>query len=160
MYLHGSETYLKDGIQQFLGEGNEGACCALCLLNVAQCYNAENGGHYAFDALEVLNEACKGPTKSSVIYYNKSNLQDNNNFFVQDPPALLKMCTGKVWEYRKEGPDYKPKKGEYVFNYYERVKTGSVTGHFEADNFHPIIGSLTVKYGKLHSKRVCRVIYG
>lgn len=156
----GSEKYLKSGIQNFCGEINQAACYALCLLDVGQEYNRQHGSHTSFDMLEILEAACSGPSEKSVIYYNRENLEDNDNFWVTQPAILLKMATGKEWDVRKEGPDYKPKPGEYLIGRYERVKTGAVVSHFDRENFHPWLNSATVKYGKLVSVRVCKVMYG
>ena len=156
------EVYLKDGIQSFCGEIKESACYALSLLDVAREYNHKYNNAKTFDLLELLYMACSSTDKTGVIYYNRDNLNDNNNFYVQRPEELLKMATGKEWKVVKEYNTryHVQNKKEYIINYYERECTGHVTGHFEREKFHPIKNSLTVKYGSLKSLRVCTVIYG
>ena len=157
----GALLYLKDGIQQYMGEAYESACYALCLLDVAREYNEKYNHGYDFDVLYVLTQACTGTGKSSIIYYNENDLNDNDNFYVQHPDELLKLATGKNWLVEKTNDTaYKPSGKQFKINYYERVKTGSVIGHFERDIFKPYKNSLTVKYGTLKSLRICKVVYG
>ncbi|MBQ1592880.1 MAG: hypothetical protein II077_12670 [Treponema sp.] len=146
--------HLRNGIQQFMGEAHEAACCALCLIDVAQEYRDAHG-QGSIDVMEALYKACD----KGYIYLNWKNLNDNDNFYVQYPALFLEQMTGKKWDYRHEGATYQPKKGEYLIQRYERKKTGYTIGHFQRDGlFEPIEGSLTVQYGKLVSTRVCRVI--
>lgn len=155
----GCDKYLVDGIQNFYLEVGEAACFAFCLLDVGKEFNEKNQPYKKFDVTETLYNACSDTSVSSIIYYNKNNGNDNNNFFVQDPAKLLQEVTGRKWDVRKVYDlSYKPAPGEYIIMYYEREKTGSVIGHFDRDNFHPWKDSATVKYGKLKSIRVCKVI--
>ena len=156
-------AYLNEGIQNFCGEINEAACYALCLLSVADEYNRKHQPSRDFDVLGTLSEACSGTGADCVIYYNRKDLNDNNNFFVQHPDRLLKMATGKTWMVTKEeNIAYVKSKTveEYLINYYERKTTGKTIGHFDRDEFHPWKDSLTVRYGAKKSIRVCRVLYG
>jgi hypothetical protein len=56
----------------------------------------------------------------------------------------------------KTGPNYTPAKGEYVVDRWERVKTGAVIGHFRLPDWDSLYDSMTVRYGKIVSKRVFR----
>lgn len=144
------EKHLRDGIQQFMGEAYEAACCALCLVDIACEYTGKE-----IDVLDALYKACD----KGYIYFNDKNLNDNSNFYVQYPALFLEQMTGKKWEYRHEAATYKPLKGEYIMQRYERRKTGYTIGHFQRDGiFEPVRGSLTVQYGNLVSTRVCRCL--
>ena len=150
---------LQDGIQNFCQEIGEAACYALCLLSVAEEYNAKNQPAREFDFLKLLQKAASGTGADCIIYYNKKDLNDNNNFFVQHPDKLLFLATGKNWVVSKElNTAFKPSSKEFVIKYYERKKTGATIGHFDRDTFHPWEDSVTVKYGQLKSLRVCKVL--
>lgn len=150
---------LFDDIQNFCGEINQAACYALSLLHVAQQYNEEHNPKITFDVLDTFKAACSGIKPTDIIYYNKDNLEDNDNFYVQQPEILLRKVTGKKWTVTKcYDLNYEPKVNEYIIKYYERIKTGATSGHFERDNFHPIKNSATVKYGNLKSLRILKVI--
>lgn len=149
---------LFSNIQNFCGEVHESACYSFCLLKVGDTYNKEHKINTEINVLSVLRQACENTSKNSIIYFNDKNYNDNDNFYVQHPDLLLTKITGKKWTVTKSYDlSYKPKKNEYVISYYERVKTGSVVGHFDINNF-PITDSQTKKYGKLHSIRICKVI--
>jgi hypothetical protein len=90
------------------------------------------------------------------IYYNENDTNDNGNFFVENPAALLALFAGGRWAVEKAGPDYIPARGEYVVDRWERVKTGTVTGHFRLPDWDSLRDSQTVRYGKIVSKRVFR----
>lgn len=143
---------LRNGIQQFLGEINQSGCYALCLIDVAAEYNCK-----IIDVVQSIYDGCD----KGYIYFNPDNLDDNNNMYVKNPAKFLEMLTGVKWCDPKKitinPAEYTPGPGEYIIQYYERVKTGAVVGHFERDYFKPIRNSLTVKYGKLHSLRVLKV---
>ena len=71
--------HLRNGIQQFMGEAHEAACCALCLIDVAQEFRDAHG-QGSIDVMEALYKACgKG-----YIYLNWKNLNDNDNFYVPE----------------------------------------------------------------------------
>lgn len=146
-----------DGIQDFSGEVHEAACYALCLSKVGELYLQQKNKNASVNIMDIFDNSC-GPTKEDIIYYNRKNLNDNNNFFVQHPDELVKMITGKKVKVWKEyNLSYKPEKNEFIIKRYERVKTGITYGHFDMDNFHPIKDSYTVKYGKLVSLRIVKI---
>jgi hypothetical protein len=66
------------------------------------------------------------------------------------------MFTGGRWSVEKTGPEYRPSPGEYVVDYWERTKTGAVIGHFRLPDWDSLHDSMTVRYGKIVSKRVFR----
>lgn len=155
------EKHLLPGLQEFCKEIGEAACYALCLLDVAYEYNAENNPvlNKDFDPVKILYECCSGTGSDAIIYYNEKDLNDNNNFYVQYPAELLRYATKRSWKVEKcYNVDYECTKNQYEIKYYERIKTGGVTGHFERDLFKPYKNSQTVKYGKLHTLRICTVL--
>lgn len=79
---------------------------------------------------------------------------------VIDGGRLASILSGTKWNMRKEGPDYKPRLGEVEILRFEVVETGVTYAHFvNGDGLGSIAhdpwpGSLTVKNGKLISKRI------
>jgi hypothetical protein len=148
--------YLRDGIQQFLQECGESACYALSLISVAQEYLESIKSSVCLDIVKSLYDACD----VGYIYFNPNNFEDNDNLFVKNPELFLKQMTNKIWTITKnEDINYQKKDNEYLVQRYERIKTGSIIAHFQRDTiFYPIKDSLTVKYGKLVSLRICSVL--
>jgi hypothetical protein len=140
---------MNQGIQTVLQEAGEAACYALCLGHVAQ----ERLNH-ELTACTVLDAAIDG----KYVHYDPNNSDDNNNFYVDYPAGLLGALTGEVWDVRREDADYVPKPGEYVIERWERVKTGTTTGHFKRPNWNSLVHSATVEQGRLVSLRICKVI--
>jgi hypothetical protein len=112
---------MKQGIQTLLGEAGEAACYALDILEIA-----EREGGRKLNPLEALYQGIE----REYIHYNEKDPNDNDNFFVENPPALLSMLVGGRWTVEKTGPGYLPAPGEQVVDRWERVKTGAVIGHF------------------------------
>jgi hypothetical protein len=140
---------MKSGIQTLLGEAGEAACYALDILEIAE---RERGQR--IDPVEAL---CQG-IERGYIYYNEKDPNDNDNFFVVWPDLLLSMLAGGRWTVEKTGPDYIPARGEYIVDRWERVKTGAVIGHFRLPDWDSLHDSMTVRYGKIVSKRIFRRI--
>jgi hypothetical protein len=140
---------MKSGIQTLLGEAGEAACYVLAILEIAERDRGQK--------LDIVDALYRGIGRG-YIYYNENNPNDNDNFFVEDPSALLGMFAEGCWTVAKVGPDYVPAKGEYVVDRWERVKTGVVIGHFRLPNWDSLVDSQTVRYGKIVSKRVFRRI--
>lgn len=138
---------MKSGIQDLLAEAGEAACYALCLGSVAEEYlNSE------LNPCTVLQTGID----CGAIHYNPKDREDNDNFFVKNPPLLLRALTRVVWDVRKEEAGYVPKRGEYTIQRWERVRTGQVIGHFRRLNWDPLANSMTVRYGSIVSQRVCK----
>jgi hypothetical protein len=138
---------MKEGIQTFLAEAGEAGCYALCILKIAEMELVKE----ADVAKELVSMIDRG-----YIYYNENDPNDNNNFFVEDPAAMLSWLTWRRWTVEKVGPDYQPDPGERVVERWERVKTGTVIGHFKLPDWDSLQDSMTVRYGKIVSKRVFR----
>lgn len=140
---------MRAGIQTLLGEAGEAACYALDILEIA-----ERVSGCKLDPVEALYQGIG----RGFIYYNEGDPNDNDNFFVEDPGALLAMAAGGRWTVEKTGPGYAAAPGEYVVDRWERVKTGTVIGHFRLPDWDSLYDSMTVRYGKIVSKRVFRRI--
>lgn len=138
---------MKQGIQTLLIEAGEAACYALDIIEIAERERKQK-----IDTLEALYFGIE----RGYIHYNKDNPNDNDNFFVENPPAFLSMLAGGMWTVEKTGPNYLPNPGEYVVDRWERVKTGTVIGHFRLPDWDSLHDSMTVRYGKIVSKRVFR----
>jgi hypothetical protein len=82
--------------------------------------------------------------------------------FVTDPDEILSWFTGKTWTMTKEGPDYACTDLEVEILRYEWQETTTLHGHFVCGDraggieYDPYGDSLTVKNGKLASKRIFR----
>jgi hypothetical protein len=140
---------MKSGIQTLLWEAGEAACYALDILEIAE--------RELVHKLDPIVALCCG-IEQGYIYYNEQDPNDNDNFFVKNPPALLAMLTGGQWTVKKTGPDYIPSKGEYVVERWERIRTGAIIGHFRLPDWDSLFNSQTVKYGKIVSKRIFRKV--
>lgn len=137
------------GIQNFMAEAGEAGCYVLCLASVTEEDIKKD--------LDIFRAMLIG-VDGGAVYYNYKNANDNRNFYVEDAEKFLNLIAGGKWEVRKEGPHYQPLRSEYEITRWERVKTGATSGHFNRPNWEPYLGSLTVKYGKIISKRICRRI--
>jgi len=140
---------LRSGIQTFLSEAGESACYALDIIEISERFN---GVHK--DPVESLFYGIS----LGLIHYNERDPNDNDNFFVRDPAAFLSRLTGANWTAEKAEPNYKERPGEYIVERWERIRTGSVIGHFRLPDWDSLSDSQTVKYGKIASKRVFRQI--
>ena len=138
---------MKQGIQTMLGEAGEAACYALDIIEIAERERRQK--------LNLIEALCQGIDRG-YIHYNAKDPDDNDNFFVQDPPALLSMLAGGRWTVEKTGPGYIPAPGEHVVDRWELVRTGAVIGHFRLPDWDSLQDSMTVRYGKIVSKRVFR----
>jgi hypothetical protein len=140
---------MKQGIQTLLSEAGEAACYALDIIEIAE--------RAAGKKIEPINALQEGIVRG-FIYYNKTDPNDNNNFYVRDPGAFLSMMTSTRWNVRKEGPEYEGTSEEYVVDRWERIKTGEIIAHFRLPDWDSLADSQTVRYGKIASKRVFRRI--
>jgi hypothetical protein len=138
---------MRAGIQTLLSEAGEAACYALDILEIAE----RERGH----ELNTIDALYMG-IEQGYIYYNEADPNDNDNFFVESPAALLGMFTRCRWTVEKVGPDYIPAPGEYVVDRWERVRTGAIIGHFRLPDWDSLHDSQTVRHGKIVSKRVFR----
>jgi hypothetical protein len=142
---------MKPGIQTLLGEAGEAACYALAILEIAE---REQWGGQKIDVLEALYLGIE----RGYIRYNEKDPNDNDNFYVQKPAAFLSLLAGGRWTVDKADPNYISVRGEWVVDRWERVKTGAVIAHFRLPDWDPLHESMTVRYGKIVSKRVFRRI--
>jgi hypothetical protein len=141
---------MRQGIQTLLRLAGESGCYALDIMEIAGRERKRGGVH--LDPIEALYLGIE----NGCIYYNEKDPNDNNNFFVEDPGAFLAMLAGGRWTVEKAGPDYVPAPEEYVVDRWERVKTGTVIGHFRLPDWDSLHDSQTVRYGKIVSRRVFR----
>jgi hypothetical protein len=140
---------MRAGIQTLLGEAGEAACYALDILEIAE---RETGRE-----INPIDALYRGIDRG-YIYYNEKDPNDNDNFYVRDPPSLLAMLTGGRWTVEKAGPNLIPGPKEYVVDQWERIKTGSVISHFRLPDWESLQDSMTVKFGKIVSKRLFKRI--
>lgn len=140
---------MKSGIQTFLIEAGEAACYALDILQLAEKITGK-----VRPAVETLIECID----RKFIYYNWNNVNDNDNFTILRPDAMLSYLTDIKWSVTKEAGDYKACIGEWIVQRWERVKTGTVIGHFRLPDWDSLADSQTVKFGKIASTRVFRKV--
>ncbi len=145
------KTELFDGVQSFLLEAGEAACYALCLVKVAEIATGKK--------MSVIESFCLAIDRG-FIYFNKTDSNDNDNFYVKDPAAFLVQMTGLRWSVRKEGHNYiVTDSNEYEIERWERTLTGKTLAHFKLPDWDSIQGGAnTVRFGALASKRILRVL--
>ena len=143
-----------DDVQTFFAEVGEAGCYALCLCSVAEEYMQRSDRTFQLDVLRAIKKG----VDNHCIHYNYNDKNDNDNMWVSCPETFLYYLTGKHWSVTKVDASYTVKSDkEFLIDRYERVKTGATIGHFERKNFIPYKNSLTVQYGKLVSRRLCKV---
>ena len=139
------------GIQDFFINAGESSCYVLCLLKLAEKYQARKGIKKHFD---VIAEMEKG-INLRFINYNYKAVRDDNNFYVKRPDLFLSMLLdGKKVTVRMENAFYKAKNNELSVNYWQRKTPGKTYGHFNLDDWDSLLDSQTVKFGKIISKRI------
>lgn len=138
---------MKPGIQTFLAEAGESACYALSIIRIAELYTRRE-----FDPLLALQRGID----VGHIKYNPADTNDNDNFYVERPDDFLGLLTGELWAVTKEAADYKPKLTDWVVQRWERSRPAGVTSHFRLPDWDSLIGSQTVKFGKVASLRIFR----
>ena len=88
----------------------------------------------------------------------------NDDCYINDPSAVLKLAAGGKWDIRKENADYKPTRDELEILRFERKTTGMTYSHFVTGDgfgnvvYDPLGDSRTVTEGQLISKRIIRRI--
>lgn len=124
------------------------ACYLLCLIDIAEQYT-----HKSFNIQAVIEDAIS----KNYVRFNFDNYDDINNFYVENPCAILSMLTGKRWNVAKllEKPIYTDNK--YIVEWYS---VNGVTGHFVRNQtkFNSLQNSVTVKHGVIKSWRVFEVV--
>lgn len=140
---------MKAGIQTFLIEAGEAACYALDILQLAEKITGKTR-----PVIETLIDCIE----RKFIYFNWNNQSDNDNFTVLKPDSMLSYLTDIRWSVTKESGDYKARINEWIVERWERVKTGTVIGHFRLHDWDSLSDSQTVKYGKIASTRVFRKV--
>lgn len=140
---------MKAGIQTLMAEAGESACYALCIAEIAERVTG--------NTIEPIN-AFEKAFDRGYIYYNARDSYDNDNFFVKDPVSFLSMLTGKKWHISRCPANYESSPGEYVVDCWQREATGKTITHFRLADWDPLTTSLTVKNGKIASKRVFRQV--
>lgn len=90
------------------------------------------------------------------IDFNKKDFEDKNNFYVRQPWGVLELITGESWNVRKEVGIYDAKDNEYEVWFWATSQTNADKGigHFTTVNDNLLQKSITVKKGKVYSKRI------
>lgn len=130
-----------------LSAGNYG-CYLFCLIDVA-----EEATKTKIDKLNAIEESIK----KGYVYFDTSNYNNSDNFYVKNPDKILEMLTGFKWSVTKEDARYKKKSNDYIIEQWIYQNRG---GHFARINkgFNSLQCSLNVEKGVIASYRVCRVI--
>lgn len=94
------------------------------------------------------------------LHFNKKDLSDPDNFFVQSPSNILDVLTERKYTVRKESADYIPQKNEIEILFYalNRENADKGIGHFRMKDYDTLQNSNTVKKGKVYSKRIIKEI--
>ena len=134
--------------QSFFKAAGNYCCYALQLFNVAKKIGLA-GGFNEQSALEL------GIT-SGFIRWNEKDYADYDNFTVLNASAFVSLLTDKKYCVRRETAEYKPKKGEYVINFWAKnlADANRGIGHFDSPDYHTLQRSETIRVGKIYSTRV------
>lgn len=136
-----------DGIQDFfLSLGNEG-CYVLALIEIAQKRGCKD---------DVLLCIQKGIEKN-VIFFNKDNFLDPENFKVLSDVSFLELLTEKKW-IKETSPTKETvfHENEYLIYKYQRTEddTEKIYTHFVTRTFDSKKCSKTVRNGKIKETRI------
>lgn len=130
---------MEEGIQTFFKIIGDCGCYVLTLIKFAENYTGKK-----LDCIEVIRHAL----------FNEWLDED---MFVRDPAAILKVITGARWEVTKAlSPSEEP--GTFNIERWERVTTKETLSHFKLPDWDSLENSQTVKFGKIVSYRVLRRI--
>jgi hypothetical protein len=132
---------MRKGIQNLLESAGTEACCALCLVELAERYT-----HKAIDPIVAFDYAIG---KKWITYY-WDDPKHKDNFRVQEPAQFFSHLTGRRWEYRHVDAGYPLADGELEIQVYELGKST----HFCLADWDSLISSRTKREGKLVTKRV------
>lgn len=143
------EDTIFQGIQTFCSEVGEAACYALSIIKISSLYMNLDP-----DVILVLKECIN----RGYIKYNWNDPNDNDNFYVEYPDKMLTYLTDCRWTCSHVKPDYQPQEGEYVVDRWERISTGNTSAHFRLPDWDSVKDSVTVKKGKIVSRRIFRKV--
>ena len=134
--------------QSFAKAIGEYGCYALCIIDIAERILG-----YKLDALKAIEEGIS----KGYIEWHEDNYAHKDNLYIIMPNLFLGMLTGLKFTVRKETDAlYKPQKGEYIVERWER----NGYGHFARtrDGYNSLQDSKCVTLGKLASLRIFKEI--
>lgn len=139
---------MEKGIQTFCQNIGEYACYALSIMKIAEWEIEKTGKKVVYDVIKTLQAGID----KGYIYYGEPD--DQNNFYVEDPEGFFRLLTGKRCVVTKADPKIDRNTGDWIIERWERHNNG----HFRLPDWDSIIESKTVKYGRLESLRVFKVL--
>lgn len=142
-------------MQSFYMAAGKWCCYALCLVEVAKKWWAQNKDS---DFPISDTDALLFGIGNKYIDFKESDYLYEGNFYVRYPELFLGRLTGGIWSVRREPLDYIAQKDEYVINFYAKTKEDADKGigHFVFGDNNTLQYSATVAFGKVFSKRVCK----
>lgn len=144
-------SYTENGFQTFCEEFGKYGCYLNCLMVLGFRHSK-----YIMQPQEdFFSLVAKFIDKGWVHYGGRG---DKDNFFVKDPVSILGYMTGKVFSVCKvsEFPRRCEAESDLEVLYYYNEKTKQ--GHFRLADFDGLENSITVRDGKIQSKRVFKEI--
>ena len=134
-------------IQSFCKSMGESGCYFLCL-----CKLGEKETNKSVDYLRIA-EIC---INKGYVNFNEKNYNDIDNFFVSNPCGVLEVITGQKWNVRKESGIYDTKENELEIWFWatSQKNADKGIGHFTTVDDNLLQNSVTVKIGKVYSKRI------
>lgn len=122
------------------------------------------GGCFFQCIVRVCEERLNVYIDSVIAFYNalrRGLIQEDGT--VLAPERIAQMLTGDDWFFRKEGVAYQPEESERSIERWERPTPMRIYSHFvyrpaEGLLYDPLGESETLKYGRLISKRILRLL--
>lgn len=149
---------MLDNIESFYLSVGRYSCYFDCLVHIAETEMMKRGIKVSYDH-NTLIQLCSFNKSNGTpwLTFNWKNYDDNANFDVNNPTAILNLLTGLSWKFtRVDSATYKAKQNEYDVRRWKR--DGVVGYHFQMEDYDPLQNSQTVKYGKIDGHRVFSVI--
>lgn len=143
-------------LQSFMLSAGNYSCYALQVINIARKFLKKyNTGK----EINSFNALIMG-VERGFITFNKGNYSDDDNFFVKDPTGFLEALTGRKWSLRRVDANYIEKADEYAVNFWAKSKANADKGigHFDAPDYHTLQYSVTMRVGKIYSRRIFKPI--
>lgn len=89
------------------------------------------------------------------VQFNRKNYQDEYNFTVLNPVAILNHLTGLKWTVRIEPSDYKIKDNDFVVQFWT---IDGENGHFTERYYNSLVYSRNREQGRIGSYRIFNIV--
>ena len=136
---------MRNGLQNQLAAMGESSCYFLSLVKIAE--------EVIRDRIDLIWAFDSCVTKRYVRFiYSKP--EDGDNCYIDNPLGVLKLLTGRNWNYHKvtdkeEIKAWSAADEEYTIQRWYRKTTGKEFYHFRRPSWDPLLDSQTVKFGAI-----------